>query len=516
MRKPILATLVAMTSLLAAAHVLDTSLYPARIEGDRWGYIAAESGFKAINDIYDEARPFYDGRAAVSVLGSWGFIDRNGSLAVPLRYKQVTNFYDGRAFVVAPDGPVEIIDTTGTRVGSLGSGTMLVTPQGHVIRTALNGATSLLTYDGTVITDGLDHNGRYLITGELDGGRLSFKDRYTQLTGLMDLTGTITVPARYDVILLCDHATDLAVAQMSTPEGLMAGLIDAQGHELLPIEFFDIDDLGHGLFGCERENGKGTHIYDARAHRWLYRDNNLKIINPSDSPSLLPAYDGTAWGYVDSEGRWMIEPSYVMASGFNGGTAAVALDEADTPGDYHSILITEEGLAAGGRPRFCRYIQPIDERSAITEITDDAFSAEEVADAILSHITPERVVVIPWDATVEMIAKRDNINYDTFATKYVFVMGLSVGNYVNIDLIVDGRFTDGAGRVVRDARCSSITVVAQLYDHAEENHAALARALLSRLGIDSDGGSERREVTIAGRRCVYEKVGTDLTFTFEL
>lgn len=503
------AILLALTAATAGSHELDTSLYPARIEGAHYGYIDAQSGFKSINDIYDTAYPFYDGRASVEMLSSWGFIDREGALAVPFRYKAATSFYFGHAYVVKPGGDVDIIDTAGQRTGTLGRGTMIVTPHRHVIRTALDGHTSLLDLDGNLLADSLDDGGNFRIIDDNGGGILTFLDLNTRRCGFMNLQGSIVLPARFRAILDSDNGLVVACDDSHT------GLIDITGAEILPFIYNDITNLGNGLYSCEPDDASGCHIFDARARRWLYEGSDLRILRPSGSAERIPAFDGKQWGYVDSCGKWQIEPSYITASAFHDGIAAVAIDYLDTPGDYASILIDSDGRAAGGHPRFNRYIYPFEEQAAAAVITDDACDPTQVADAILAQITPTRVGAIAWDATVAQLAQRDLINHDTFTSKYVFVNGTTLGSLVNFDLVVDGAFTDAAGRVNPDARCSSITVVAQLFGRAEEQHRAIAQALLRRLGIESNGGNEQFAVTIAGRNCTYEKVDSDITLTFK-
>ena len=48
---------------------------------------------------YNWIHSFYCGRASQCVDGEWGYLDRNGDVAIPMIYDEAGNFKDGRADV---------------------------------------------------------------------------------------------------------------------------------------------------------------------------------------------------------------------------------------------------------------------------------------------------------------------------------------------------------------------------------------------------------------------------------
>lgn len=66
--------------------------------GGKWGFIDSTGHF-VINPIYDDARSFSEGLAAVKIAHHWGFINVDGEEVFPPRFKQVGYFQRGVARV---------------------------------------------------------------------------------------------------------------------------------------------------------------------------------------------------------------------------------------------------------------------------------------------------------------------------------------------------------------------------------------------------------------------------------
>ncbi|MBE7462309.1 MAG: WG repeat-containing protein [Planctomycetes bacterium] len=62
----------------------------------RWGFLD-EDGRWVVEPVYQEARAFYDGRAAVRVGRAWGFVDESGKVRVPAQLEEVRDFREERA-----------------------------------------------------------------------------------------------------------------------------------------------------------------------------------------------------------------------------------------------------------------------------------------------------------------------------------------------------------------------------------------------------------------------------------
>jgi hypothetical protein len=66
--------------------------------GNRFGF-RNKHGTVVIQAVYESARPFSEGLAAVRSQGKWGFVNGTGALDVPCLYNRVTDFRNGIARV---------------------------------------------------------------------------------------------------------------------------------------------------------------------------------------------------------------------------------------------------------------------------------------------------------------------------------------------------------------------------------------------------------------------------------
>jgi hypothetical protein len=86
---------------LTAGEFVD-GLAPVEVQandGVRWGYINKE-GTLAISARFTKAYPFSDGIAAVQTPGAkWGFVNTQGNVIIAPKFEQVANFTGGLAQV---------------------------------------------------------------------------------------------------------------------------------------------------------------------------------------------------------------------------------------------------------------------------------------------------------------------------------------------------------------------------------------------------------------------------------
>src|SRR6478735_5263259 len=82
--------------------------------GDAWGYVDRQ-GKLAIAPSFAEAKGFSENYAGVAKGGKWGFIDRSGKLVVPMSYIAISNFSEGLASVTV-DEKTGYIDAGGQLV----------------------------------------------------------------------------------------------------------------------------------------------------------------------------------------------------------------------------------------------------------------------------------------------------------------------------------------------------------------------------------------------------------------
>ena len=77
----------------------------------KWGYIDM-LGNEVVDQKYDEAKSFQDGRAAVSLNGKWGYIDTEGNEVIALRF-DTANFFQFGLASVEIGGKWGILDHSG-------------------------------------------------------------------------------------------------------------------------------------------------------------------------------------------------------------------------------------------------------------------------------------------------------------------------------------------------------------------------------------------------------------------
>lgn len=92
---------------------LGDKLYPVLEEG-LWGYMNRD-GHLAVAPQFDAAWPFSEGRALVQLDGRFGYLDRNGDVVVPLQYHDAWYFSNGLAPVLI-DSAWSFIDYDGAVV----------------------------------------------------------------------------------------------------------------------------------------------------------------------------------------------------------------------------------------------------------------------------------------------------------------------------------------------------------------------------------------------------------------
>lgn len=67
---------------------------PAKKDG-KWGYLSIKDKNWLVNPAFDQADPFYEGRAAFKEGGLWGFIDNTGKIIIEPMFGEARRFSDG-------------------------------------------------------------------------------------------------------------------------------------------------------------------------------------------------------------------------------------------------------------------------------------------------------------------------------------------------------------------------------------------------------------------------------------
>lgn len=212
---------------------------------------AAASYTEVIPCVYDSAKDFSEGLAAVKRNDKWGYIDGTGAVVVPLKYDEVESFSEGLA-VVVQDWRYGFIDKTGEvavpleydRVWTFSEGLAVVRRNWQYGFIDGTGAVVVpLEYDGAgPFSDGLaevELNGKF---------------------GLIDKTGQLVVPCLYDA------TASPTVSEYRFSEGFTQvkqngkfGFVDRTGQLVVPCIYDEAWNFHEGLAAVKR-NGKWGYV----------------------------------------------------------------------------------------------------------------------------------------------------------------------------------------------------------------------------------------------------------------
>jgi uncharacterized membrane-anchored protein YhcB (DUF1043 family) len=227
---------------------------------------------------YDTSRPFSEGFAAVGIDGKWGFIDRTGSVVVPIIYDGIVSFRDGFA-AVCIDGKWGFVDTTGSVVVPIIydgvwsfsesaeglAGVRRDDRQGFVDKTGQE--VIALNYDffGRFSDDGfavahvggkqgiIDINGREIIPPQYDEVYL-FREGLAavclrQRWGFIDMNGEEVIPLKYDAVR--NFSEGFAAVTLNGQQGF----VNIRGQEVVSLKYDEVWCFSEG-FALVMRDGK--------------------------------------------------------------------------------------------------------------------------------------------------------------------------------------------------------------------------------------------------------------------
>jgi hypothetical protein len=359
------------------------------LRADQWAFIDRQ-GREVVPFRYAYAMPFSDGLAAVGrdtgepsgleqygprpgerrrlTTSKYGFIDRQGKIAVPLDYDWVMPFHEGVSAVVlnrlSPKCP------TPSLWGMIDGRGRLVLPVEHChVGPSVDGLLRVV-YESRGPNDArvgfVDREGRvrlpvlpYEWAAERwredlllvrDHGRWGFVDRAGKLIiplvyedassfyqgrarvrrdgkwGFIDHSGQEVIPCRFDAA--ADFAEGLAEVAIDGK----VGFVGLDGAFVVPPRFD-----GNRFF--DRSFWEGLHPVPLGG-KWGYIDRTGSLAIPHQyddawgfSEGLAAARQGSQWGFIDRAGRWVIAPKYFRVDdGFVAGFARVTVRAPDPRG----------------------------------------------------------------------------------------------------------------------------------------------------------------------------------------
>jgi hypothetical protein len=229
---------------------------------------------------YEDVSAFGGGYCAVMARGLWGFVNEEGKRVVKSRFVEVGAFRQDLAPVLDADMKAYFID-----------------PEGNKKRTALGVE--------NVAKLGMIEDGVYtLFDGETwglyDGENKLITGGYDEMSSF--LNGVAAAKKNGNWSLLGQSGEELA------PNAYEGFARDEKGVVYRNERLFALDKGGYYLIDKTGKRISETKFEDAR----LFNDNTYAAVK-----------SGGKWGFVDSEGEYIIAPEYEGARSFSNGFAAV-------------------------------------------------------------------------------------------------------------------------------------------------------------------------------------------------
>jgi hypothetical protein len=251
------------------------------------GYIDT-SGKIVIKPQFDVAYSFSSGRALVKIGDLHSFIDQTGEQVIKLGlYQAARSFHEGLA-AVHSNFEFLYIDINGK---------VVIPKQAGLPQDFSEGlACVYLPVDGKLKAGYIDKIGKVVIAPQFEDGS-DFSEGLAAVKigknyGFIDRTGKLVIDAKYNSVY------NFSNGRARVSSGDKYGFIDAAGIVIVP------------------------EIYD--------------VLTGDFSEGLAPVCKNDRCGYIDVAGTYVIEPSFRLAYGFNGGVAKVQ-------NPYHIEYIDKNG-----------------------------------------------------------------------------------------------------------------------------------------------------------------------------
>jgi len=372
----------------------------------QWGFID-KTGKLVVGLQYDSANSFHNGYASVAKYENEemkvGFIDKTGKVVVPVIYDTVFDFSEGLAAVVK-EGKLGFVDTAGNVVVPFEydygayeeyyfSGGLAVVTTGDYLspRYLAVDKTGKKAFDinyDYARTSGFSEGMLAVGSGgkwDYDYGFAYFRYYDGGKYGFIDATGKEIVPLIYDYV--GDFHDGIAVVGK---DGKF-GAIDKKGNVVVPLIYSNAGDGSNGLLCVENENGKcgyvdykGNVVIDFKFDylidfkdgyainsidwEWGAVDTAGRTVIPFEHYYIyeisegLFAYEDSesgCWGYMDANGKVVIDPVYYDAQPFSGGVALVFKEQygiISRPSiSYKAVPTASTVLVNGSRVAFDAY-----------------------------------------------------------------------------------------------------------------------------------------------------------------
>jgi len=273
------------------------------------GYID-HTGKMIIEPQYASALEFSEDMAAVLIKDKWGFVNSQGKVVVPARFDKCSSFSEGFSAVVL-DGKWKFIDRQGNLVRNVAF-EIARSFSGGLAAVKVDGKWGYVDQKMTLVIKPTFDDAWYFSEG-LAPVRIGSK------WGYVDTTGRVAIEPRY--YWADEFSEGLAFVEGGTDN---EGYIDKTGKLVIAGRFFSAKLFSQGLAGVLTQAGGAYCLIDKSGR--VVAPAQFEEVGPF-SEGLAPIRVKSGCGYIDPNGKMVIEPNFLRADGFSGGLAFVVDDK---------------------------------------------------------------------------------------------------------------------------------------------------------------------------------------------
>ena len=312
-----LATAVFATSMISCGgakdstealmeDIIDAKIVPVKVIGeDKLAGFVDANGELVIPARFKDAHYFHCGLSLVAdTAGLFGYIKTDGTYAIEPRYASATEFSDGMAWVAEPDSALMVIDTKGNvkfRFPKALAADMFA--EGYAAYRTAEGNAGVLTADGSEIT--LPAN--FKIAEAISGKKIFYQttdgpSRIGRIVG--NALEPVEIPGEPDIEAV-NLDKELVIFYLDGKRGIM----DFDGQIIVNARYKKMDFDGKDLVIFENDKEK---------HGWLDLKGEV-VIQPkykavrslfNNTDYAVVSTSGTKFQTIDRRGETVIKPKY--------------------------------------------------------------------------------------------------------------------------------------------------------------------------------------------------------------
>ena len=308
---------------LEVQNVGDFSEGLATVKKDgKWGYID-KSGNIVIDCIYDDAKSFSEGLAPVEKDGKYGFINTKGETVVEQKYRETYNFEFGYA-VVRQNSYYGVIDKNGIEIikPDKYTGNIVVVSDGLFFVPGPNGGYDIIDKDSNVIIDGIANAGKY------SNGLIPVKEIASGTQNPMQNGKWAYIDEKGNKVI--DYIYDFAGSFVDGIAGVVydgkIGYINTKGEYVIEPQYTYSDKVILRDYSCgivSIYDGEKSIYFDENGNKLFDSNNGYS----SFSEDFVKCEKDDQYGYMNKEGKLVIDYKYYYASDFSNGLALVYKDK---------------------------------------------------------------------------------------------------------------------------------------------------------------------------------------------